>query len=76
MDKTENTKAPFEVYIQNICLEKHTYTLPGAMLQERMMIERIYLDVWGKDYDKMYDWLTDPKKVTLTVRDGNSLFPR
>ncbi len=34
-----------------------------------MMSERIYSDVWEKDYDKMYDWLTDPKKVTLTVQE-------
>ncbi len=37
-----------ETNIENICLEKHLYTLPGATVQERMWVENLYNEVFEK----------------------------
>ena len=56
----------FRTNIVNVCLQKHIYTLPGATVQERMLIEKIYSDVFEKEYDQVYQLLTDPQKINLT----------
>ncbi len=55
-----------EVNIKKICFEKHLYTLPGATVEERMFLERIYSDVFENDYDKLYEMLTDKGKIKIT----------
>jgi hypothetical protein len=55
-----------EINIKRICFEKHLYTLPGTTVEERMWLERIYSDVFEKDYDKLYEMLTDKKKTRIT----------
>ncbi len=55
--------------IKKICFEKYIYTLPGATIEERMLIERIYSDVFEKDYDMMFNILIDPQRVQLTDKE-------
>ena len=58
---------PFwEINIKKICFEKHLYTLPGATVEERMLLERIYSDVFETDYNRLYEMLTDNKKIKIT----------
>jgi hypothetical protein len=58
-----------ETNIENICLEKNIYTIPGATPEERMLIENLYSEVFESNYDIVYEILTDPDKIDLTPNE-------
>jgi len=59
-------KKIFESNIENVCLKKHIYTLPGNTPEEKMLLEKFYSDEFESKYDDIYSILVDPNKKTIT----------
>ena len=47
----------FESNIQNICLQRHIYTLPGNTVEEKMLLEKFYSANYESQYDSIYSLL-------------------
>ena len=59
----------FESNIENVCLKKHIYTLPGNTPEEKMLLEKFYSEEFESKYDDIYSLLIDPNKKTITENE-------
>lgn len=59
-------KKIFESNIENVCLKKHIYTLPGNTAEEKMLLEKFYSEEFESKYDEIHSVLVDPNKKTIT----------
>ncbi len=65
-----NIEKIFPSNIENVCVHKDIYTLPGETEEERMLIERFYGDAYESEYNKMYEILTDDSARKISTDDS------
>jgi Protein of unknown function (DUF4238) len=54
---------------KSICYEKHIYTLPGATVEEKMLVETFYSEALESKYQDVYTLLTNPAKNELSAAE-------
>jgi hypothetical protein len=72
LSKNSGSK-PFEINIKKICAEKNLYALKGSTETERQFLENMYDDLYEKNYDSIYNILTDETKHEVTPRERYSI---
>jgi len=65
-----NMEEIFPSNIENVCVHKDLYTLPGETEDERMLIEKFYGDAYESEYNKMYEILTDDSARKISSDDS------
>ncbi|MBI3219875.1 MAG: DUF4238 domain-containing protein [Bacteroidetes bacterium] len=60
-----------EVSTKDIGLEKDIYTLSGNTDEEKMLLEKFYSDNYEVHYERIYEILTDSKKLVVTNEEHN-----
>lgn len=69
----DGVSKPFETNINNICVEKDFYTLPGEAEKDRQLIENMYNELYENNYDQIYKILTDDTRVSVTHEERYSI---
>lgn len=57
------------INIKNLCVQNRLYTLPGTTIQEKMLVEDFYSDVYERHYDGVYKKLIDETVSKITDED-------
>ncbi len=65
-----NSAKIFQSNIENVCVQKNLYTLPGETEEERMLLEKFYGDAYESEYNKMYEILTDDTCRNISTEDN------
>lgn len=67
---TEKEKI-FKANISKLALENDLYTLQGETIEQKMAVEKFYSNELEVHYDNIYNILTDPKKIKITLEERN-----
>ncbi len=59
--------------IRRICKEDNLYKLPGETVDERMLIENIYKELYEDGYDTLYKLMVDETKDQITYKERYSI---
>lgn len=55
--------------VDDMCLEKNIYSLPGATVEERNWVESLYSETFDKKYNQVYEILVDPGKKEISSEE-------
>ncbi len=69
----KETGTIFSPNINNICVEKDIYALPGETVEARQFLETMYGKLYECEYDDIYKVLMDPDKEFLTPSERYSI---
>ena len=59
----------FNPNTKNICVETDLYLLEGSTEDERQMIEKLYNELFERDYNKIYKILVDDSREVITMEE-------
>ena len=65
----KETKKIFSPNINKICLETDLYLLEGETEDERQILEKMYNNLYERDYANLYKILTNDKRETVTMQE-------
>lgn len=67
IEKERMKRHPEPRNIRTICKEENLYLLPGETEEERQRLEKMYNEIFEKDYGKIYRMLIDENKNELSA---------
>jgi hypothetical protein len=67
--ESSNSSDIKSINIKKVCAVNNLYALPGDTVEERQLIEKMFSELYEKNYNKLYALLTDPNRETITIEE-------